>query len=391
MFLCCKRRSHEPVLKSKLFSDMGAAAVRSQQGTHVFMFSPNLNGQQANSTQFTSNAHPGFSNEMACEACNVNFNIFKRKKMCRECERYFCSRCVHRLSLKGQKKETFRQCKKCRILLTGSFTRQELIRWKVKDLKCLLMKRNISTDGCREKQELIDLIVINFGHMTKNDDIEERSDTESVISVDSQGQTPRPPQPTNSVPSSMPGQVPQPTTSPRQETDNERAARLRQRQQEELQQSEALPRPVINSDPDHNKEKKDAVPVKKIHISDINSLEDIDNLTVKDMKALLFRSFVDYKGCVEKDELKKKVEMLWKEHKANEEKAKKLDEPVAAENSGNGKSPEDEVCKICMDAMVDCVLLECGHMVSCTECGKRLHECPICRQYVVRVVRTFRS
>lgn len=62
------------------------------------------------------------------------------------------------------------------------------------------------------------------------------------------------------------------------------------------------------------------MPIKRINIGDINSIEDIDNLTVKDMKALLFRSFVDYKGCVEKDELKNKVVMLWKEHKANEEK-----------------------------------------------------------------------
>ena len=52
---------------------------------------------------------------------------------------------------------------------------------------------------------------------------------------------------------------------------------------------------------------------------------------------------------------------------------------------------ESEVCKICMDAMIDCVLLECGHMVSCTECGKRLSECPICRQYVVRAVHIFRA
>ena len=61
------------------------------------------------------------------------------------------------------------------MLLTGTFTRQELIKWKVKDLKCLLNKRSISTEGCKEKQELIDLIVINFGNMTRNDDIEERS------------------------------------------------------------------------------------------------------------------------------------------------------------------------------------------------------------------------
>lgn len=106
--------------------------------------------------------------------CNCMLS-FVFQKICRECERCFCSNCVHRLSLKGQNKETFRQCKKCRILLTGTFTRQELVKWKVKDLKCLLMKRNISTDGCREKQELIDLIVINFGHMTRNDDVEERS------------------------------------------------------------------------------------------------------------------------------------------------------------------------------------------------------------------------
>lgn len=52
---------------------------------------------------------------------------------------------------------------------------------------------------------------------------------------------------------------------------------------------------------------------------------------------------------------------------------------------------QDEIlCKICMDASVDCVFLECGHMVTCVQCGKQMNECPICRQYVVRVVRTFR-
>lgn len=44
-----------------------------------------------------------------------------------------------------------------------------------------------------------------------------------------------------------------------------------------------------------------------------------------------------------------------------------------------------------MDAPVECVMLECGHLATCTACGKRLNECPICRQYVVRVVRTFKA
>ena len=63
--------------------------------------------------------------------------------------------------------------------------------------------------------------------------------------------------------------------------------------------------------------------------------------------------------------------------------ANDLDEPQLSRG--------DDLCRICMDSLVDCILLECGHMVTCTQCGKRLADCPICRQYVVRVVRVFRS
>ena len=48
------------------------------------------------------------------------------------------------------------------------------------------------------------------------------------------------------------------------------------------------------------------------------------------------------------------------------------------------------LCKICMDEPVDCVLLECGHMLTCVKCGRQLNECPICRQYVTRVVHAFK-
>jgi len=50
-----------------------------------------------------------------------------------------------------------------------------------------------------------------------------------------------------------------------------------------------------------------------------------------------------------------------------------------------------ELCKICMDAPMECVLLECGHIATCIQCGKQLSECPICRQYVIRIVRTFKA
>ena len=50
----------------------------------------------------------------------------------------------------------------------------------------------------------------------------------------------------------------------------------------------------------------------------------------------------------------------------------------------------DFLCKVCMDAPVDCVLLDCGHMLTCVRCGRQLAECPVCRQYVVRVVHAFK-
>merc|ERR1712020_205779 len=83
------------------------------------------------------------------------------------------------------------------------------------------------------------------------------------------------------------------------------------------------------------------------------------------------------KGVVEKDELLKIVTRLWKQEQKAEE--------------GKDSIRDEELCKICMDHPVDCVMLECGHMCTCTRCGKQMAECPICRQYVVRVVRTFKA
>lgn len=53
--------------------------------------------------------------------------------------------------------------------------------------------------------------------------------------------------------------------------------------------------------------------------------------------------------------------------------------------------PDENLCKICMEANIDSLLLDCGHMITCTECGRLLHDCPICRQIIVRVVRAFKS
>lgn len=137
-------------------------------------------------------------------------------------------------------------------------------------------------------------------------------------------------------------------------------------------------------------------------MSDLDTIEAIDSLGIRDIKIILTKNFVNYKGCVEKEELKERLRTLWKSNKALEMRQQQMNnsneegdnrKSDGAETSGLGASSvnDNDVCKICMDRMIDCVLVECGHMCSCVKCGKLLSECPICRQYVVRVIRVFKS
>ncbi|XP_016018700.1 E3 ubiquitin-protein ligase rififylin isoform X2 [Rousettus aegyptiacus] len=130
------------------------------------------------------------------------------------------------------------------------------------------------------------------------------------------------------------------------------------------------------------------VPGRRASLSDLTDLEDIEGLTVRQLKEILARNFVNYKGCCEKWELMERVTRLYKDQKGLQHLV------CGAEDQNGGAVPsglEENLCKICMDSPIDCVLLECGHMVTCTKCGKRMNECPICRQYVIRAVHVFRS
>lgn len=114
-----------------------------------------------------------------------------------------------------------------------------------------------------------------------------------------------------------------------------------------------------------------------VYLSEIESIEELNELSATQLKKLLAMNRVTFKGVVEKEELLKIVTRLWKQEQKAEE--------------GKDCIRDEELCKICMDHPVDCVMLECGHMCTCTRCGKQMAECPICRQYVVRVVRTFKA
>lgn len=52
-------------------------------------------------------------------------------------------------------------------------------------------------------------------------------------------------------------------------------------------------------------------------LSDISSLDDVEGLSVRQLKEILARNFVNYSGCCEKWELVEKVSRLYRETEAN--------------------------------------------------------------------------
>lgn len=52
---------------------------------------------------------------------------------------------------------------------------------------------------------------------------------------------------------------------------------------------------------------------RRASLSDLTSVRDIDALSVRQLKEILARNFVNYKGCCEKWELMERVTRLYKE------------------------------------------------------------------------------
>jgi len=62
--------------------------------------------------------------------------------------------------------------------------------------------------------------------------------------------------------------------------------------------------------------------------------------------------------------------------------------------SKQNKPAEDEdlnLCKICFDKEIDCVLLNCGHFVVCRGCGQQLRHCPFCRKKIKKLQPIYRG
>lgn len=57
-------------------------------------------------------------------------------------------------------------------------------------------------------------------------------------------------------------------------------------------------------------------------LSQIQNVEEVEQLSVKELKTILTANFVDFKGCCEKKELLDRVAALWKSKQQTEGKSK---------------------------------------------------------------------
>ncbi|XP_035464338.2 E3 ubiquitin-protein ligase RNF34 isoform X4 [Scophthalmus maximus] len=388
---------------------MGTGTVRAQQpgfgaGAGPFRFAPSAG---YSTYPPTSSGSAG----QLCKACGLAFSVFRRKHICCDCRKSFCALC-------SVLQENLRCCTTCHLLRGTAFQRPRLMQLRVKDLRQYLLLRNIPTDMCREKEDLVDLVLCHQGAREtqravleeddeeEEDEDEEEEDTheeeeeeeeeeggDDTDSLHSHAASPRSATRSaseQSVLSASQGDVLSPSDSSgttSQEHEDTPTASL------------------LNLEPTENIIEVSPATQRRIRasLSDLDNEAAIENLSVRQLKEILARNFVNYSGCCEKWELLERVHRLYRENEQNRKSMENVSitavvaYPPPLCNSGVGDgvkaqlAADENLCRICMDAIIDCVLLECGHMVTCTKCGKRMSECPICRQYVVRAVHVFKS
>ncbi|NXY34813.1 RFFL ligase, partial [Pomatorhinus ruficollis] len=325
-------------------------------------------------------SNPGYSSfpsptssEQNCKACGMHFDSSSSKHICLDCKKNFCTSCSN------QPEGGPLLCHLCQRFRATAFQREELIKMKVKDLRDYLALHEISTEFCREKEDLVFLILGQQPAITQEDQI--RTNTFNTSAPGQQDFVSHPPTNLASPTSHDESSVSADPISSSEAQEHQQVQSLARTIFCKLQKLfSSISRFVFPMDEFRSSDSEDNLVLgRKASLSDLTSIGDINALSVRQLKEILARNFVNYKGCCEKWELLERVTRLYRE------------KDLQHLGGAGPPSTEDNLCRICMDAAIDCVLLECGHMVTCTKCGKRMSECPICRQYVIRAVHVFRT
>ncbi|XP_057695973.1 E3 ubiquitin-protein ligase rififylin isoform X2 [Corythoichthys intestinalis] len=298
---------------------------------------------------FAGRQSPPPEQPIACKACGRCLDAPVAEHVCADCKEKYCNVCSARSEPRP------RLCHTCRRFHGNLLQRAELMKLKVKELRDYLHLHHVATHLCREKEELVELVMSR-----------QASPSESPAGPPETEPDPPTPYLGTSV-------VELPDWTPVTETPESPPADVSEHasdaDQVEGDATLAAPAsPLIVGD--------DIVKTgRRASLSDVSGEDGIEELSVRQLKEILTHNFVDYRGCCEKWELTERALRLYRDRKG-----------IKEEHDGGS----DNRCCICMDAPIECVLLECGHMITCTQCGNRMRECPICRQHVSRAVRVFR-
>ncbi|KAL5010097.1 hypothetical protein ScPMuIL_012402 [Solemya velum] len=67
----------------------------------------------------------------------------------------------------------------------------------------------------------------------------------------------------------------------------------------------------------------------------------------------------------------------------------RLTEDVKSIIKENQDLKDERLCKICMEEEIGVTFVPCGHLVCCASCASAVSECPMCRQQIEGVVKTY--
>ncbi|KTF80713.1 hypothetical protein cypCar_00016995, partial [Cyprinus carpio] len=220
--------------------------------------------------------------EHLCKACGGQFDT-ERTHVCVDCKNSFCSRCSVQMDHRP------RMCHTCQRLHCTFFERAELMRLKVKDLRDYLHLHETPTQMCREKEELVELVLA-------------QQTPRGSGGAESHSQT------------SVPSLPSHPLAESEALTEEEEEDEEGDEEEEEDGDEEGE-----DDDEDDEEESTDSeetlVLSRRASLSDLSRVEDIEGLSVRQLKEILARNFVNYQGCCEKWELMEKVTHLFNDQK----------------------------------------------------------------------------
>jgi E3 ubiquitin-protein ligase RNF34 len=236
-------------------------------------------------------------------------------------------------------------CDKCSLISSPIVSYEQLMNVETKYLRLYLLNRRVSILGYNEKKDLA-LLILNYNCENEQNNPINFNITESVQRVNSDSLTDNSTQNSASVhlitnENSI--------TSPVEANSSEIPANL--------QPNNSIPAQTVNT----NSQVQN--PIRKhASLSDLNSVDDIEGLNIRQIKEILAFNFVDYRDCFERPDLVERLKRLYNstsENKANQSDPKN-DVLLSKEPTDNSASNELNSCKICMDSPIDCVLLNCG-------------------------------